>query len=168
MYVVHKAIQHENMDFGDMEEQAAVSPGFFWVMRDFLRQFMQLFQRRRLYNAVISTSTVNLAQQLCGVNVCAFYSGTLFNRVGAQSVVVAMAYSLGFGAINFIFALPAVKSIDTLGRRRWLNITLPFMSVFMLGAGMAGFIQDQSTRIGITACFLFCRFLSKLQQSPRC
>lgn len=54
------------MDSGDLDPQAMMSPGFFWVIRDFARQFVQLFQRRRLYNAVLSTSTVNLAQQLCG------------------------------------------------------------------------------------------------------
>ena len=66
MYVVYKAIEQENMDFGDLDEHALKSPGFFWVIRDFLRQYFQLFEFRRLRNALISTSTVNLAQQLCG------------------------------------------------------------------------------------------------------
>lgn len=83
-----------------MEEELAamLSPGFWWTMRDFLRQFRQLFQQRRLYNAIISSSVVNLAQQLCGsksytrplhkeprtntitVNVIAFYSGMHVSR----------------------------------------------------------------------------------------
>lgn len=97
MYVVHKSIELENMDFSDLDSQAFRSPGFFWVMRDFTRHYLELLQYRRLRNAMISTSTVNLAQQLCGgesrmkiasrsgfdianlvgaaVNVCAFYSG---------------------------------------------------------------------------------------------
>ncbi|KAK2590741.1 hypothetical protein QQS21_011573 [Conoideocrella luteorostrata] len=154
MYVVHKSIEYENMDLSELDPHVFKSPGFFWVIRDFWRQYVQLFQRRRLRNAVISASTVNLAQQLCGVNVCAFYSGTLFNRVGSDRVI-AMTYSLGFGAINFFFALPAVKSIDTIGRRRWLIITLPFMAILMLGAAFAGFIEPIDIRIGITACFLF-------------
>ena len=69
-----------------------------------------------------------------------------------------MAYSLGFGAINFIFALPAIRSIDTIGRRRLLLITLPFMAMFMLGAGLSGFVVEETSRIGITACFLFCMY----------
>ncbi|POR31138.1 Putative polyol transporter 2 [Tolypocladium paradoxum] len=155
LYVVYKAIEQENMGIGDLDDNATLSPGFFWVIRDFFLQFKQLFQQRRLYNAVMATSTVNLAQQFCGVNVCAFYSGTLFNRVGAGTTLISIAYSIGFGAINFLFALPAVKSIDTLGRRKWLMATLPFMALFMLGAAMSSFIQDQDTRIGVTACFLF-------------
>lgn len=66
-----------------------------------------------------------------------------------------MVYSFGFGAINFLFALPAVKSIDTLGRRKWLLITLPFMSLFMLGAGLAGLVSDAGKRQGLTALFLY-------------
>ena len=64
--MVHKALDLENVGFGDLDENAALSPGFFWVIRDFFTQYRQLFQQRRLYNAVISTGTVNLAQQLCG------------------------------------------------------------------------------------------------------
>ncbi|KAG5920758.1 hypothetical protein E4U42_006080 [Claviceps africana] len=132
MYLVYKSIQHENMDWSDLDPHARQSPGFIWVLRDFIRQFTQLFQRRRLRNALISTSTVNLAQQFCGVN-----------------------ENPRLGAINFLFALPAIRSIDTIGRRRWLNITLPFMAIFMLGAAVSGYIEDINTRIGITACFLF-------------
>ncbi|KAG6011063.1 hypothetical protein E4U21_000094 [Claviceps maximensis] len=147
MYVVYKSIEHENLDLSDLDPHACRSPGFTWVLRDFIRQYIQLFQRRRLRNALISTSTVSLAQQFCG--------GTLFTSVGASSITVSMAYSFGFGAINFLFALPAVRSIDTIGRRRWLNITLPFMAIFMLGAAVSGHIEDINSRISVTACFLF-------------
>lgn len=76
LYVVYKAIEQENVGVGDLDANAALSPGFFWVIRDFFTQFKQLFQQRRLYNAVISTSTVNLAQQLCGGEL----SDRLWNR----------------------------------------------------------------------------------------
>lgn len=66
IYLVYKSIEQENMDFNDLDANATRSPGFIWVMRDFARQFVQLFRQRRLYNAMISTSTVNLSQQLCG------------------------------------------------------------------------------------------------------
>lgn len=61
------------------------------------------------------------------------------------------------GAINFLFALPAIKSIDILGRRKWLNATLPFMALFMLGGAVSSFIEDKDKRIGVTACFMFRR-----------
>lgn len=110
------------------------------------------------------------------MNVIAFYSGTLFNNTGADKTL-AMSYSLAFGklhtsvrfprtdhgigGINFIFALPAIKSIDTLGRRRWLLMTLPLMALFMLGGALSFLIDGGSdssnTRTGVVAFFLFSR-----------
>ncbi|OTA06064.1 hypothetical protein A9Z42_0067840 [Trichoderma parareesei] len=157
MYLIYKSLEQESMALGNLDAHAFRSPGFVWVIRDFFRQYAQLFQQRRLYNAVISTSTVNLAQQLCGINVLAFYSGYLFNGAGSDvhSKVIPMAYSLGFGAINFLCALPAVRSIDTLGRRKWLLATLPFMALFMFGAALAFTIEPRNIRVGVAAFFLF-------------
>jgi hypothetical protein len=66
MYVVSKALQQEHIGFADLDPQSTRSPGFRWAMWDFVMQFWQLFRQRRLLNAVLSTSTVNLSQQLCG------------------------------------------------------------------------------------------------------
>jgi Sugar (and other) transporter len=46
----------------------------------------------------------------------AYYSSTVFVQAGF-SQVSALLSSLGFGLINWIFALPAVFTIDTFGRR---------------------------------------------------
>ena len=46
---------------------------------------------------------------------------------------------MGFGIINFLFALPAIKLIDTTGRRNLLLFTFPFMALFQLFTGM-GFL----------------------------
>jgi hypothetical protein len=55
-------------------------------------------------------------QQFCGVNVIAYYSSTVFFQSGF-SRVASLLSSFGFGLINFLFALPAVFTIDTFGRR---------------------------------------------------
>ena len=78
MYTVHKSIEQEYMGMVSGDGRSKLSPGFWWTMRDFVRQFKQLFQQRRLYNAVMSTSTVALAQQLCG-------GKSLSHRVVSQS-----------------------------------------------------------------------------------
>lgn len=38
------------------------------------------------------------------------------------------------GAVMFFCGLPAIKTIDTLGRRKWLISTLPLMCIFMAAA----------------------------------
>ncbi len=55
IYLLHKTIEQESREIGpDLCES------------NVLAKFGQLFTRRRLRNALISTSVVNLAQQLCG------------------------------------------------------------------------------------------------------
>ncbi|KAI3332786.1 general substrate transporter [Ustulina deusta] len=136
IYLLHKTIEQESREIGpDLCES------------NVLAKFGQLFTRRRLRNALISTSVVNLAQQLCGINVAAFYSGDFFLSVlpgnnnkddlNYESIISAMIFSFGFGAVNFFFGLPAIKTIDTLGRRKWLIWTLPLMSFFMFAGSMS-------------------------------
>ncbi|OLN96088.1 putative polyol transporter 2-like protein 2 [Colletotrichum chlorophyti] len=150
IYLVHKSIEQEELLSSDIDPQ--LIPGFIHTIIGFLRQWKQLFTQRRLRNALISSSTVSLAQQLCGINVMAFYSGTLFNRAGVDKRS-SMAFSLGYGAVNFVFGLPAIKTIDTLGRRKWLMLTLPVMALFMLFAGVSFHIPGNA-RVGVVALFL--------------
>ncbi|KAI0483537.1 sugar transporter-domain-containing protein [Xylaria cf. heliscus] len=135
VYLLYKTIEQETRDIGLGLHESSV-----------LRKFGQLFTRRRLRNALISASVVNLAQQLCGINVSAFYSGDLFVSVLSgndkaeldyESLRTAMIFSFGFGAVNFFFGLPAIKTIDTLGRRKLLTWTLPLMSFFMFAGAMS-------------------------------
>uniref|UniRef100_A0A8H7TMK6 Major facilitator superfamily (MFS) profile domain-containing protein n=1 Tax=Bionectria ochroleuca TaxID=29856 RepID=A0A8H7TMK6_BIOOC len=129
------------------------------VLRLSLNQYRTLFKTRRLRNAVWSTSTVALAQQLCGINVFAFYSNVVFN--GTDSTIdKPMLYSFGFGAINFLFCLPAMRTIDTFGRRTWLLATLPIMGILLAGAAGAFPLDDStvvSTRVaaGISLILIF-------------
>ncbi|KAJ4309901.1 hypothetical protein N0V84_011256 [Fusarium piperis] len=104
------------------------------VLRLSGRQFRPLFNERHLRNALLSSCTVALAQQLCGINVFAFYSNELFSNYGVEK---SMGYSFGFGGVNFFFALLAMRSIDIIGRRRWLLSTLPMMSVFLTTSAIA-------------------------------
>jgi len=62
-----------------------------------------------------------------GINVVAYYSTEIFlaAHFSEKSALVA---SLGFGVINFLFALPAFWTIDTFGRRNLLLATFPVSS----------------------------------------
>ncbi|KAF5538019.1 myo-inositol transport ITR1 [Fusarium phyllophilum] len=121
-------------------------------------QYSTLFQARFLRNAVCSTCIVSLAQQLCGVNVFAFYSNKMFS--GAyDNLKATLAYSVGFGGVNFLFGLLAMRSIDTLGRRRWLLFTLPLMSLFLMAAAIAyndDFSEGVEARNIVGTVFVYC------------
>jgi MFS family permease len=63
-------------------------------------------------------------QQFCGVNVIAYYSSEIFVEANFPEQQ-ALAASLGFGIVNFLFAIPAFYTIDTFGRRNLLLTTFP-------------------------------------------
>lgn len=79
----------------------------------------------------------------------------MFNGNGASNWA-AMWYSVAFGFVNFSFGLPAIKTIDTLGRRKWLTSTLPIMALLMLAASMSFLIKYDNVKIGVVAMWLFC------------
>ncbi|KAK2003988.1 hypothetical protein LX36DRAFT_666044 [Colletotrichum falcatum] len=151
IYLVHKSLEQEELPSGDASSQSA--QGFAVTIGGFFRQWKQLFLGPRLRNALISSSTLALAQQLCGINVLAFYSGTLFSRTGVLRRE-SMIFSLGYGAVNFVFGLPAIRTIDTLGRRKWLMLTLPVMALFMLLAGVSFHISNRDAQVAVLTLFL--------------
>src|SRR5690554_5750919 len=92
----------------------------------------------------------------------AFYSSTIFSNAGASNITALLA-SFGFGLINFVFAWPAVWTIDTFGRRGLLLFTFPNMSWTLFAAGMAYFIPETSkAHLGVVLLFvyIYCGFYS--------
>ena len=93
------------------------------------------------------------------VNIIAFYSSTVFAMAGASNIGALLA-SWGFGLINFIFAWPAVWTIDTFGRRGLLIFTFPQMFWTLLAAGMCFFIPvsngtSSNAQLGAVALFIY-------------
>lgn len=89
------------------------------------------------------------------VNIIAFYSSTVFEQAGA-SVTESLLASWGFGLVNFVFAWPAIWTIDTFGRRSLLLFTFPQMAWTLLAAGLCYLIPESSTaHIGLVALFVY-------------
>jgi MFS family permease len=103
-----------------------------------------------------------IAQQMCGINIIAFYSSTVFKKAGTDDYNALLA-SFGFGLVNFIFAWPAIYTIDTFGRRSLLLFTFPNMAWSLLAAGLCTLIPgDGGVHLGLVATFIyiFCAFYS--------
>jgi len=63
---------------------------------------------------------------------------------------------MGFGVINFLFAIPALYTIDTFGRRNLLLTTFPLMSICLFFTGFSFFIPEESTaRIACVALGIY-------------
>ncbi|KAI3341613.1 sugar transporter-domain-containing protein [Ustulina deusta] len=140
LYAIHAQIQVESQVIGNAS---------------YISRFCDLFTVPRLRRATGAAFVVMIAQQLCGINIIAFYSSTVFRAAGATDYQALLA-SFGFGAINFIFAFPAFWTIDTFGRRALLLFTFPNMAWSLLAAGLFNLLPEKSTaQVALVAVFIY-------------
>ncbi|KAF7561174.1 hypothetical protein G7046_g2991 [Stylonectria norvegica] len=123
---------------------------------NYVSRFTQLFTVPRVRRANLAAFTVMIAQQMCGINIIAFYSTTVFVEAG-MSQFRAMIGSFGFGLTNWLFAFPAFWTIDTFGRRTLLLFTFPNMAWTLLAAGLCTLIDKDAgdVRTGLICLFVF-------------
>ncbi|KAK8923256.1 Polyol transporter 5 [Metarhizium anisopliae] len=128
------------------------------VTSNVFTRFVELFTIPRIRRATWASGIVMIAQQMCGINIIAFYSSTIFKQSGIDDYTALWA-SFGFGLINFLFAWPAVWTIDTFGRRALLLFTFPNMFWTLLVAGLCYLIdkgvENSTARIASVATFVY-------------
>ncbi|KAL2166969.1 hypothetical protein VTG60DRAFT_1927 [Thermothelomyces hinnuleus] len=121
----------------------------------YFKRFVELFTIPRVRRATLAAFTVMIAQQMCGINIIAFYSTTVFKENGSSDFQSLLA-SFGFGLINWLFAFPAFWTIDTFGRRSLLLFTFPNMAWTLLAAGLFTLLPKGSTeRTAVVALFVY-------------
>ncbi|KAI7938352.1 hypothetical protein MJO28_015272 [Puccinia striiformis f. sp. tritici] len=127
--------------------------------------FKDLWRVPRVRRAAQSSALVMFMQQFCGVNVIAYYSSQIFIDAGFGRKQ-ALLTTMGTGLVNWVFAIPAMYTIDTFGRRNLLLVTLPCMAICLLVTGMAFFIpqegENDHRRVSVvaSAIYLFMAFYS--------
>lgn len=164
LYYIHKLLEYEEQLI--QESGLNVNGGLF-------TRFVELFTIPRNRRATAASGIVMIAQQMCGINIISFYSSTIFQLSGVSSFTALWA-SWGTGLINFVFAWPAVWTIDTFGRRTLLLFTFPNMFWTLLAGGLCFLIQkevvESTARLAAVATFiyLFEAFYSPGKSSPSC
>lgn len=108
-------------------------------------------------------------QQFCGVNVIAYYSTSMFRNAGFDQSKALLA-SMGTGLINWLFAIPAIYTIDTFGRRNLLLVTFPIMAIWLFFTGFSFLIDghlpaDQPSDARL-ACVTLGMYLFMVTYSP--
>ena len=116
--------------------------------------FIELFTVPRNRRATLASTIVMFMQQFCGVNVIAYSSSNIFSQASFTNIQALIA-SWGFGMLNWVFALPAVYTIDTFGRRNLLLVTFPLMSVFLLMTGFSFWIEAEKARLAVVALGIY-------------
>ncbi|KAF6816095.1 sugar transporter, partial [Colletotrichum sojae] len=141
--------------YSQLEEEKRLVARKRFDKGNFFKRCIELFTIPRNRRATQASGIVMAAQQFCGINIMSFYSSTIFEEAGASSKIALLA-SWGFGLAMFIFAIPALWTIDTWGRRTLLLATFPNMCWTLLAAGMAFNIpKDNPAHIGLIASFTY-------------
>ncbi|SMQ49672.1 unnamed protein product [Zymoseptoria tritici ST99CH_3D7] len=123
--------------------------------KTFFNRAWELFSIPRLRRATIASAWIVISQQFSGINIMAFYSSTIFSAAG-YSKDASLWGSWGFGLVTLVFALPAVYTMDTFGRRNLLLLTFPNMAMCLLGAGLCFLLPvGDSARVPLIAFFLY-------------
>ncbi|KAK4038062.1 hypothetical protein C8A01DRAFT_17813 [Parachaetomium inaequale] len=120
----------------------------------YARRMVELFTVPRVRRATLAAFTVMIAQQMCGINIIAFYSTTVFKQNGSDDFQALLA-SFGFGLINWLFSFPAFWTIDTFGRRSLLLFTFPQMVWTLLAAGLCTLMPLSTARTALVALFVY-------------
>ncbi|TDZ24183.1 putative metabolite transport protein YwtG [Colletotrichum orbiculare MAFF 240422] len=121
---------------------------------NYATRFTQLFTIPRVRRANLAAFTVMIAQQMCGINIIAFYSTTIFKESNMSDFQATLG-SFGFGLVNWLFAFPAFWTIDTFGRRSLLLFTFPQMTWTLLAAGLCTLIAPGMTRTALVSLFVY-------------
>ncbi|KAL8818719.1 MAG: hypothetical protein Q9223_002714 [Gallowayella weberi] len=125
-------------------------------------RFIEIIAVPRNRRAMIASELLMFLQQFCGVNIISYYSSQIFLN-GGFSPIAALSASLGFGLINWVFAIPAIYTIDTFGRRNLLLTTYPFLSLFLFFTGFSFSIPADGPRL---ACIALGIYLFGIVYSP--
>lgn len=89
----------------------------------------ELFTVKRNRRALAIACLLQGLQQLCGFNCLMYFSSTIFTLLGFS---VPTLTSLVVAVTNFVFTVAALLLVDSIGRRRILLYSIPFMVLGLL------------------------------------
>lgn len=111
----------------------------------FLSAAKHLFSNPGNRRALTIACMLQSLQQLCGFNSLMYFSATIFALVGFTNPI---GTALTIAGTNFLFTVAAFAFIDTIGRRRILLYSIPFM---ILGLGLCSLSFTHIPLFGATA-----------------
>lgn len=117
-------------------------------------RYVELFSVPRNRRAALASFIVMFMQQFCGINVIAYYSSRIFVNNGFSEFQALLA-SFGFGAINWLFAIPAIHTIDRYGRRTLLLIGFPLMAFWLAFTGAVFYLPEGQGKLAAIAIGIY-------------
>jgi len=80
-------------------------------------------------------------QQVTGINVFLYFGSEIFEKFGGETIDAALLQQVVVGAVNLLFTVIAIWTVDKLGRKPLLIIGSIGMGVSLFAMGVAGLQQ---------------------------
>lgn len=100
-------------------------------------------------------------QQLSGINAILYYAPFMFEMMGFKSIHTSMAITLGIGIVNLLMTVVAMFTVDRMGRRCLLLLSLPIMALSLSIVGLCvytGMTNPMIQIAGIGSLLIFVAF----------
>jgi SP family xylose:H+ symportor-like MFS transporter len=96
---------------------------------------------------------LSVFQQFVGINVVLYYAGNIFRNMGA-SIDTSLIQTIIVGAINMLFTIIAIFTVDRFGRKPLMIAGAMIMAISMLLLGFS-FFADQTGFIALLFMLIF-------------
>jgi MFS transporter, SP family, xylose:H+ symportor len=103
---------------------------------------------------------LSVLQQFVGINVVLYYAGNIFRNMGA-STDTSLLQTIIVGAINMLFTVIAIYTVDRFGRKPLMITGALIMAVSMLSLGFAFFLKQT----GLFALFFMLLYIAGFAMS---
>ena len=80
-------------------------------------------------------------QQVTGINVFLYFGSDIFEKLGGESIDAALLQQVVVGAVNILFTVIAIWTVDRLGRKPLMVVGAAGMGIALFAMGMAGYWQ---------------------------
>ncbi|WP_324721712.1 D-xylose transporter XylE [Salinimicrobium sp. HB62] len=112
------------------------------------------------WTVVIIGILLSIFQQFVGINVVLYYAPEIFRGMGMETDA-SMLQTIIVGAINMLFTVLAIMTVDKFGRRKLMMIGSAIMAVSMIGLGFTLYWEVE----GLPALLLMLLYIAAFAMS---
>ena len=80
-------------------------------------------------------------QQVTGINVFLYFGSDIFEKLGGETIDAALLQQVVVGAVNLLFTVIAIWTVDKIGRKPLMLVGSVGMGIALFAMGMAGYWQ---------------------------
>lgn len=115
---------------------------FQWEeIQESLKQKTGKLLSHKVFHVLVIGIMLSVFQQITGINVFLYYAPEILKGFGDGNLDIALLQTIMVGAVNLIFTVIAIKTVDKFGRRPLMMIGSAAMAVCMIAIGTAAYLD---------------------------